>query len=76
MHFPGVLVKFNFDNNNFVGIETEYVEDYSFEDLPYFYNDTFEEGIEEPISITKYLDSWLSHNEYGCLVNGKLIQGK
>lgn len=69
--FSGVLVKFNFDNNNFVGIETEYVEDYSFEDLPYFYNDTLEEGIEEPISSTKYLDSWLSYNEYGRLVNGK-----
>ena len=51
--FSGVLVKFNFDNNNFVGIETEYVENYSFEDLPYFYNDTLEEGIEEPISSTK-----------------------
>lgn len=69
--FSGVLVKFNFDNNNFVGIETEYVEDYSFEDLPYFYNDTLEERIEEPISSTKYLDFWLSYNECGCLVNGK-----
>ena len=34
--FSGILVKFNFDNNNFVGIETEYVEDNSFEDLPCF----------------------------------------
>ena len=72
--FSGVLVKFNFDKNNFVGIKTEYVEDYSFEDLPCFDNVyPFGEGIKEPISSTKYLDSWLSYtyNEHGCLVNGK-----
>lgn len=67
--FSGILVKFNFDNNNFVGIETEYVEDYSFEDLPCFDNVyPFGEGIEEPISSAKYLDYWLSY-EYG--VHGK-----
>lgn len=67
--FSGVLVKFNFDKNNFVGIKTEYVEDYSFEDLPCFDNVyPFGEGIKEPISSTKYLDHWLSY-EYG--VHGK-----
>lgn len=67
--FSGVLVKFNFDKNNFVGIKTEYVEDYSFEDLPCFDNVyPFGEGIKELISSTKYLDSWLSY-EYG--VHGK-----
>ena len=70
--FSGVIVKLSYPNYNFVGIETEYVEDYSFEDLLYFDNVyPFGDGIEEPISSTEYLDSWLSYNEYGVHVNGK-----
>lgn len=70
--FSGVIIKLSYPNYNFVGINTEYVEDYSFEDLPYFDNVyPFGDGIEKPISSAEYLDSWLSYNEYGVHVNCK-----
>lgn len=55
------------------GINITYIEDGSFEELPYFDNaydsrHGFDENLE--VGSIEYLDKWLSFNEYGNILNG------